>query len=296
MHDVSQDVIVNIDDCDKKINEILAKVNPSLLPSKLSEGLYRFGTKKLAISLIKDIPYIRIQHGYISAEDFFRYYTRIELNRIKQLRGHDLEFTDMINENIPAALRQLVIFDEEKTKLITKNQYGSTSPKLKSSKENNYKVSSLTSSGINTVCNSTTGSSNKTLHIEISKSNEGYIVRNKATELSQISPKVPSRVVTTTLKERKKGALENILNQDHKNMNTTITNYTLSIPTPSNHNNYVPNLFSSYYENEGNRTTPASAARLRQTIGTNNNTINNISINKSSTSVEKNVRINVRKY
>jgi len=46
------------------------------------EGVYTFGTKKVAIKVVKDNILIRVGGGYLSIEEFLDQYTPIEVAKL----------------------------------------------------------------------------------------------------------------------------------------------------------------------------------------------------------------------
>ena len=49
-----------------------------------SEGVYQFGSKRVAIKIEKDNIKVRIGSGYISIDDFLVQYTSLEMEKIER--------------------------------------------------------------------------------------------------------------------------------------------------------------------------------------------------------------------
>lgn len=49
-----------------------------------SEGVYQFGSKRVAVKIEKDYIKVRIGSGYISIDDFLEQYTSLEMEKIER--------------------------------------------------------------------------------------------------------------------------------------------------------------------------------------------------------------------
>ena len=49
-----------------------------------SEGVYQFGSKRVAVKIEKDNIKVRIGSGYISIDDFLVQYTSLEMEKIER--------------------------------------------------------------------------------------------------------------------------------------------------------------------------------------------------------------------
>ena len=49
-----------------------------------SEGVYQFGSKRVAVKIEKDNIKVRIGAGYISIDDFLDQYTTLEMEKIER--------------------------------------------------------------------------------------------------------------------------------------------------------------------------------------------------------------------
>jgi hypothetical protein len=236
---------------------------------------------------MKDTAFVKVLGGNLNVDEFFRFYTKVELNRMKQSKGNETEYGDFSSEQVAPELRQIVVWDDEAPKLMSNNgrsAYCSQSPTMRS-KENAYRA----------INNITAKTAREVLHVEISKSSEGYVVRNKQ-ELD-CSPKFnshphnskinPMSTTNASILERRKCNGSNNENLQH----STSGNYGgLQLPAPAN-NNVIPNLFGGVETD----TMRGSSKRLSSTLtsGTSNGKLSN-SVDKTAANTSG--RFNMRKY
>ena len=111
--------------------------------SKISEGVYQYGTKKISLSLKNGIPLIRVGGGYMLIDEFFKIYNgqikkkpedefcerSLSLER-KIGRFHE-KFSDEIDENLPDMLHMTPSKSPLKTKLVSSFAYPTKSAILK---------------------------------------------------------------------------------------------------------------------------------------------------------------------
>ena len=85
-HRIAVYIPVKDDQVDRRLAEFInnypERQNLKIMFMRESEGVYQFGTKKVAVKVEQDNIKIRVGGGYLSIDEFLDQYTPVEMERL----------------------------------------------------------------------------------------------------------------------------------------------------------------------------------------------------------------------